>query len=152
MLKLKFSMLNTECSEDDFTELTCNKEVYYSFGEDDALVIGEFVNDFMKAAGYVFNKDYIIRFNNINGFNMDLEPRGNMILVKNTDVPGVIGSIGNTIAQHNVNIADFRLGRNGDLHTKEALALILVDSPISQSLLDALCAIPECISVRSVLM
>ena len=60
MLKLKFSMLNTECSEDDFTELTCNKEVYYSFGEDDALVIGEFVNDFMKAAGYVFNKDYIL--------------------------------------------------------------------------------------------
>ena len=52
-------MTNTECSEDDFTELTCNKEVYYSFGEDDALVIGEFVNDFMKAAGYVFNKDYI---------------------------------------------------------------------------------------------
>ena len=105
----------------------------------------------ISVSGTVYDS-HIIRFNNINGFNMDLEPRGNMILVKNTDVPGVIGSIGNTIAQHNVNIADFRLGRNGDLHTKEALALILVDSPISQSLLDALCAIPECISVRSVLM
>lgn len=63
MLKLKMSMINTECSDnnyEDFTELICNKEVYYSLGENDTLVIGEFINDFMKAAGYTFNKDYIL--------------------------------------------------------------------------------------------
>lgn len=104
----------------------------------------------ISVSGTVYD-GHIIRFNNVNGFSMDLEPRGNMILVRNTDVPGVIGSIGNTIAKHKVNIADFRLGRK-DLQHGDALALILVDSPITKSLLDDLRAIPECISVRSVLM
>ncbi|RDU73105.1 phosphoglycerate dehydrogenase [Helicobacter aurati] len=105
----------------------------------------------MSVSGTVYD-GHIIRFNNINGFGMDLEPKGNMILVKNTDVPGVIGSIGNTIARHNVNIADFRLGRHGDIHHKEALALILVDNTVTRALLDDLRAIKECLNVRSVLL
>ncbi len=105
----------------------------------------------MSVSGTIYD-EHIIRFNNINGFGMDLEPKGNMILVRNTDVPGVIGSIGNTIAKHKVNIADFRLGRQDDTHNGNALALILVDSPVSTSLLKDLRAIPECLSVRSVLM
>ncbi|STQ86280.1 phosphoglycerate dehydrogenase [Helicobacter muridarum] len=105
----------------------------------------------MSVGGTVYD-GHIIRFNNINGFGMDLEPKGHMILVKNTDVPGVIGSIGNTIAKHNVNIADFRLGRHGDIHHKAALALILVDNDVTKSLLNDLRSIKECLSVRSVLL
>lgn len=105
----------------------------------------------MSVSGTIYD-GHIVRFNNINGFGMDLEPKGNMILVRNTDVPGVIGSIGHTIANHKVNIADFRLGRKSELHEKSALALILVDSAVSTQLLDDLRAIPECMSVRSVLM
>lgn len=62
MLKLKMSLVNTDLSEngnEDLTELSCNREVYYSLGEDEILVIGEFINKFMNAAGYLFNKDYI---------------------------------------------------------------------------------------------
>ena len=62
MLKLKMSLVNTDLSEngnEDLTELSCNREVYYSLGEDEIFVIGEFINKFMKAAGYVFNKNYI---------------------------------------------------------------------------------------------
>ncbi len=105
----------------------------------------------VSVSGTVYD-GHIIRFNNINGFSMDLEPKGNMILVRNTDVPGVIGSVGNTIAKHSVNIADFRLGRQDDSHEGHALALILVDSPVSADLLRDLKAIPQCLSVRSVLM
>lgn len=105
----------------------------------------------MSVSGTIYD-GHIVRFNNINGFSMDLEPKGNMILVRNTDVPGVIGSIGHTIAKHKINIADFRLGRKPELHEKSALALILVDSAVSTQLLDDLRAIPECISVRSVLV
>ncbi|RDU64622.1 phosphoglycerate dehydrogenase [Helicobacter didelphidarum] len=105
----------------------------------------------MSVSGTVYD-EHIVRFNNINGFNMDLEPRGNMILFKNTDVPGVIGKVGNTIAKHHVNIADFRLGRTSETHNNAALALILVDNVVTDALLDDLNAIKECISVRSVLM
>lgn len=62
MLKLKMSLVNTDLSEngnEDLTELSCNREVYYSLGEDEILVIGEFINKFMNAAGYGFNKNYI---------------------------------------------------------------------------------------------
>ncbi|WP_034574119.1 phosphoglycerate dehydrogenase [Helicobacter sanguini] len=113
--------------------------------------------DTMSVSGTVYDGK-IVRFNNINGFNMDLEPRGNMILFKNTDVPGVIGNVGNTIAKHKVNIADFRLGRaesfgsSGSKSKGAALALILVDNNVTPALLKDLQAIKECISVRNVLM
>lgn len=127
----------------------------------------------MSVSGCVYDGK-IVRFNNINGFNMDLEPRGNMILFKNTDVPGVIGNVGNTIAKHKVNIADFRLGRaegffegsldstsgsgssfasNRSRRTKAAaLALILVDNEVTPALLKDLQNIKECLNVRYVLM
>lgn len=105
----------------------------------------------ISVSGTVYDS-CILRFNNINGFMMDLEPRGNMILVRNTDVPGVIGSIGNTIAKHKVNIADFRLGRRGEMPNSDALALILVDDKITKALINDLRSIPECISVTDVLM
>lgn len=101
----------------------------------------------MSAGGVVYDEN-IIRFTNVNNFDIDLEPKGNMILVRNTDVPGVIGDIGNTIAKHNVNIADFRLGR-GIKHS-DALALIIVDNSVSKELLRDLRSIKECTSVRSV--
>ena len=103
----------------------------------------------VSVSGTVY-EGHIIRFNNINGFSMDLEPRGHMILVRNTDVPGVIGSLGHTIARHSVNIADFRLGRSSEPHARDALALILVDNEVSEELLRELRSIKECLSVRAV--
>ncbi|PAF45334.1 phosphoglycerate dehydrogenase [Helicobacter sp. 11S02629-2] len=103
----------------------------------------------ISVSGTVY-EDKILRFSNVNGFGMDLEPNGNIILFRNTDVPGVIGSVGNTIAKHKVNIADFRLGRSMEASKdkNEALALILVDNAVSKELLSELASIPECISVR----
>lgn len=59
MLKLHMSMSDTNIGQDDFTELKSNREVYYDLGETEISVIGEFINNFMRAAGYIFNNDYI---------------------------------------------------------------------------------------------
>ena len=67
-----------------------------------------------------------------------------MIFFKNTDVPGVIGSVGTILAGHNVNISDFRLGRNSQ---SEALAVIIVDSAVSENVLKELSSLDACISV-----
>ena len=80
----------------------------------------------------------------IDGFTVDVVLKGNMIFFKNTDVPGVIGSVGTILAGHNVNIADFRLGRNSK---SEALAVIIVDSPVNDAVLKELAALDACISV-----
>lgn len=80
--------------------------------------------------GTIFNDD-IQRVVQINGYKLDIEPKGNMILIKNSDIPGVIGDIGTILGSSGINISDFRLSRKKD----SALAVILVDESISSNLL-----------------
>ncbi len=88
--------------------------------------------------------DEVQRIVDINGFSLDVAPKGNMILFRNTDVPGVIGQVGTILAQDNVNIADFRLGRSAKA---EALAVIIVDSDVNSKTLDKLLSLDACIGV-----
>jgi D-3-phosphoglycerate dehydrogenase len=62
---------------------------------------------------------------------MDIEPKGQMILFTNSDVPGVIGSVGKILGDNGINISDFRLGRKKD----EALAVIIVDNNVSKDII-----------------
>lgn len=82
------------------------------------------------------------RIININGFKTDFKPKGKMIVFKNTDVPGVIMSISSILAYENINIADFRLGRDDK---GSALAVILVDEPINKKILQKLNNLPSCL-------
>jgi D-3-phosphoglycerate dehydrogenase len=88
--------------------------------------------------------DDVQRIVDINGFDLDVAPKGNMILFKNTDIPGVIGQVGTILAQESVNIADFRLGRNSH---SEALAVIIVDSAVSAHTIEKLASLEACIGV-----
>jgi D-3-phosphoglycerate dehydrogenase len=90
-------------------------------------------------------EDDIMRILDINGFDIDVEPKGKIILFKNSDVPGVIGEIGTTLATANINIADFRLARNKN---SEALALIIVDEDINNDILKKLQDLKACLSVN----
>ena len=100
-------------------------------------------NESVYISGVLFGSESP-RIVDINGFDMDVAPKGKMILFKNSDVPGVIGKVGALLGDAKINIADFRLGR--DKHGK-AMALIIVDSEAPRSVLDALEALPEAISV-----
>ena len=84
------------------------------------------------------------RIVDINGFDMDVIPKGKMILFKNSDVPGVIGKVGTLLGSHAINVADFRLGRDKSGY---AMALILVDSEVPRAVLEELAALKEAISV-----
>jgi len=102
----------------------------------------------IKISGTVLDET-IQRIIEIDEHTLDLEPKGKLILFKNNDEPGVIGSVGSIIAKHNINISDFRLGRN---NSKEALAVIKVDEDITKELLDELSKLPACISVRTAIL
>lgn len=93
-------------------------------------------------SGTVFDEN-VQRIVEINGFIFDIEPKGNMILLRNSDVPGVIGEIGKTLGDNGINIADFRLSRGKD----SALAVILVDTTINHSILKKLESLEAAISV-----
>ena len=78
------------------------------------------------------------------GFDLEFEPKGKMIFFKNTDVPGVIGEVGMTLAKHNINIADFRLGRNKE---NQAMAVIIVDNDVNEEVLEELRNLKAALSV-----
>jgi len=98
--------------------------------------------DVLTVCGTVFEQG-VQRIVDINGFTLDVKPHGRMILFRNSDVPGVIGAVGNTLAAHNINIADFRLGRNND----QALAVIIVDEDVDHKALEELASLNAALSV-----
>ncbi len=96
-----------------------------------------------EVRGTAFGDD-IQRIVKFDGFSLDIEPKGKMVIFKNTDVPGVIGDIGTILSKNGINIADFRLGRDNKGH---ALSVILVDNTISKTVLCELGKLPTCLGV-----
>jgi len=78
------------------------------------------------------------RFIQIKGINMDADVGAHMIYIANTDVPGMIGFMGTTLGDAGVNIANFQLGREKE--GGDAIALLYVDEPVKQDVLDKLTA------------
>ncbi len=86
-------------------------------------------------AGTVFS-DGKPRFIQIKGINIDAEIGAHMVYTTNEDVPGIIGTLGMTMGQNNVNIANFTLGRS--VAKGEAIALLYVDEAVPASVVDKL--------------
>ncbi|MCC7430663.1 phosphoglycerate dehydrogenase [bacterium] len=84
----------------------------------------------------------------INGFEFEFEPKGEIVLIENSDIPGVIGKIGMTLAEKNVNIAEFRLARNPN--SPNAMAVLKIDSEANTEILEALKKINGVKSVKQI--
>tara|TARA_B110000211_G_scaffold4861_1_gene5413 strand:+ start:1334 stop:2929 length:1596 start_codon:yes stop_codon:yes gene_type:complete len=88
-----------------------------------------------SVAGTVFS-DGKPRFIQIKGINVDAEVGAHMLYTTNEDVPGIIGTLGQTMGSHGVNIANFTLGRTGV--KGEAIALLYVDDVVPPEAISAL--------------
>ncbi len=81
------------------------------------------------------------RLLNLDGIDIEAPLQGTLVLLRNLDVPGVIGRIGTILGEHQVNIANFALGRSvRSKHVPQgsALAVIQVDGNVAAKALDAL--------------
>jgi D-3-phosphoglycerate dehydrogenase len=81
------------------------------------------------------------RLVNVKGIRVDAEFGPSMIYVTNEDRPGFIGRFASLLGDAKINIATFHLGRNqpgGD-----AIALIEVDGPVPEELLEKVRALPH---------
>jgi len=85
------------------------------------------------------------------GIDIETPLEGYLLVCRNLDVPGVIGKIGTILGEHGVNIANFALGRErtGPKPVK-ALALVQVDAPVSDQVLEALSTIEALIEAKLV--
>jgi len=70
----------------------------------------------------------------IGQFYVDAIPSGNMVLISNRDVPGIVGQIGTILGKNKINIAGMSFGR--EIPGKEAISILNVDSVISSKVLN----------------
>ena len=84
----------------------------------------------------------------INAYDVDVRPAGVLVILRNRDVPGVIGHVGTLLGQAGVNIGEYHQGRieaGG-----EALAAIAVDGKLDADLLRELSELPDILAVHQV--
>ena len=84
----------------------------------------------------------------IDEFRVDVVPRGVVLVLRNHDVPGVIGRVGTLLGNAGINIAEYhqaRLTAGGD-----ALAVVAIDAALPGAVGEALRALPELRSVAQV--
>ncbi|MDT0681087.1 phosphoglycerate dehydrogenase [Roseicyclus sp. F158] len=88
-----------------------------------------------SVAGTVFS-DGKPRFIQIKGINIDAEIGEHMLYSTNQDMPGIIGTLGNTLGENGVNIANFTLGRAE--RGQDAIALLQLDADLPEDVQEKL--------------
>ncbi len=84
-------------------------------------------------AGTLFTKKNP-RIVKINQFYVDVSPSGNMLLIDNIDVPGIVGSVGSILGKNNINIAGMTFGR--EKPGGKAITVLNIDSAVPDNILE----------------
>ena len=82
----------------------------------------------------------------VDGMSLEAIPEGEMLIFRNNDKPGVIGSVGRSLADARINIARMQFGREEP--GGKAISIVNVDSLVDAALLDKLATLPNVIDVR----
>ena len=87
------------------------------------------------------------------GIDIEAPLHGTLVAIRNQDVPGVVGRIGTILGEHQVNIANFALGRSTrsqKIPEGQALAVVQIDVPSAQTAAPALAALKQVEAIASV--
>lgn len=91
------------------------------------------------------------RIVNINEFwGLDIDPQGYVLLVKNEDMPGVVGTLGTILGKNSINIAEMSLARVTTSGKTIALTTINTDNQISDKVLTEIKAFKPIIDAKVV--
>ncbi len=97
------------------------------------------------AKGAVIRED-TLRLLHVDGIDAEAPLERNLIYMRNQDVPGVIGKVGTILGKHDINIANFSLGRrSGEPQPGkplEAIAVVQVDGEVPEAVVSELQGIP----------
>ena len=97
--------------------------------------------------GSVFD-DNFPRLVNLMGYKMEVNLSNTLLIIKNDDVPGVIGKVGTLLGQKSINIGAYLLSQGNN--DKLALGVIRLDSPLKKSIIDLLKDIEEIKYVKQI--
>lgn len=96
-------------------------------------------------AGTLFadNDPRVVR---IEGFRLEFRPLGKLLVLRNRDVPGVVGKLGTILGEGAVNIAEIHLARQDG--ESDAMCVLRLDQAPPPAVLERLRALPEVREVR----
>jgi len=103
----------------------------------------------LRVAGVLLGPNHP-RIARIGDYRVDIQPRGTILVLKNRDVPGVIGKVGSVLGEAGVNIAEYHQARREA--GGEAMAAIAVDGVVERATIDRLVAMEEVIGVWQVVL
>ncbi|HZS11056.1 MAG TPA: phosphoglycerate dehydrogenase [Nitrospirales bacterium] len=98
-----------------------------------------------RLAGTLYNRKEP-RIIEIDNFQVEIAPEGHMLLILNEDKPGVIGSVGQTLGEHKINIARMQCAR--EQRGGNALLFIGLDAPLPAPVLETIKRGQNIISVK----
>jgi len=101
----------------------------------------------MEVEGVVFGAKHprIVRVDN---FYLEAVPEGYILILRNRDVPGVVGTVGTLLGKNGINIAGMELGRSEK--GGNAISFIHVDEAVTKKALQELRDLPQIVSAVQV--
>ena len=101
----------------------------------------------IEVFGTVLGKDEL-RIVGIDTFKLDAVPSGHLLVIRNDDVPGIIGSLGTILGEAGINIGSIHLSRIAE--RGQACSIIKIDAPVPADVLSNLRAAPSITNVAPV--
>jgi D-3-phosphoglycerate dehydrogenase len=86
----------------------------------------------------------------LDGYDVNVAPAGTFLVLRNRDVPGVIGRVGTYLGGLGLNIAEYHQARRRE--GGKALAAVVVDGAVSPSVVEGLRELPEVLDARLVVL
>ena len=83
----------------------------------------------------------------IDNYPIDIPPAAWMLLVRNDDIPGMIGLVGTILGEGGINIDDMRVGR--DKKGDPSMMVIATGSPVTPGVAEALRNVEGILEVNS---
>ncbi|MCL4235988.1 MAG: ACT domain-containing protein, partial [Deltaproteobacteria bacterium] len=77
---------------------------------------------------------------------LNIELEGHMLVMRNNDVPGVVGWVGTVLGDAKINIGNMRLGRS--VADRTALTIVTTDEPVPDDVIAALKKNPAITSAK----
>ncbi len=101
----------------------------------------------VELAGTIFGERdaRVVRFR---GFQLEFRPEGRLMVLRNRDVPGVVGKLGTFLGDAGINIAHIHLAREEG--KADAVAALLLDELPTSEVLEKLLELPEVLEAKVV--
>jgi len=102
----------------------------------------------VHVAGTLYGKQEAPRIVGIADHIIDVPPSSHMLVVRNEDVPGVIGAVAGILGRAGINISDMDVGKSPA--GAAALMVLAVDEPMPAAVVDDVRADPSVLDAKAI--